>query len=42
MKYKFPDDFVNKVIQDDCLIAMRNLPDKSVDMICCDPPLRAK
>lgn len=32
------DDFVNKVIQGDCLEVMRSIPDKSVDMILCDLP----
>ena len=31
-------DFVNKVIEDDCLKVMPNIPDKSVDMILCDLP----
>lgn len=32
------DDFRNKVIQGDCLVEMRNIPDKSIDMILCDLP----
>ena len=32
------DDFVNKVIQGDCLEVMQSIPDKSVDMILCDLP----
>ncbi len=31
-------EFVNKVIEDDCLNVMHNIPDKSVDMILCDLP----
>lgn len=31
-------DFINKVIEDDCLKVMPNIPDKSVDMILCDLP----
>lgn len=31
-------EFVNKVIEDDCLNVMPNIPDKSVDMILCDLP----
>lgn len=27
-----------KLIHGDCLIEMRNIPDKSVDMVLCDPP----
>lgn len=30
--------FINKVIEDDCLHAMKSLPDKSIDMILCDLP----
>lgn len=32
------DDFVNKVVQGDCLEVMRSIPDKSVDLILCDLP----
>ena len=32
------DDFVNKVVQGDCLEVMKSIPDKSVDMILCDLP----
>ncbi|MBK7885251.1 MAG: helix-turn-helix domain-containing protein [Chitinophagaceae bacterium] len=32
------DDFVNKVIQGDCLEVMQSIPDKSVNMILCDLP----
>ena len=31
-------DFINKVIEDDCLKVMPNIPDKSIDMILCDLP----
>jgi DNA modification methylase len=31
-------EFVNKVIQGDCLDVMRKIPNKSVDMILCDLP----
>lgn len=31
-------NFVNKVIEDDCLNVMPNIPDKSIDMILCDLP----
>lgn len=33
-----PDDLFNKVICDDCLMAMQRIPDKSIDMILCDLP----
>ncbi len=26
------------LIQGDCLVEMRNIPDKSVDMVLADPP----
>jgi len=32
------EEYVNKVICADCLIFMKKLPDKSVDMILCDLP----
>lgn len=32
------DDFVNKVVQGDCLEIMKSIPDKSIDMILCDLP----
>jgi len=35
---KYPDDYINQVIQGDCLDVMRNIPDKSIDMILSDPP----
>jgi len=31
-------DLLNKVAQGDCLVVMREIPDKSVDMILCDLP----
>jgi len=38
MKYQYPDDFVNKIINDDCLEVMKDIPDKSIDLILTDPP----
>lgn len=35
---QYPDDFLNKVVQGDCLEVMKDLPDKCVDMVLCDPP----
>ena len=35
---KYPDDYINKVIQGDCLEIMRGMPDKSVDLVLTDPP----
>src|SRR5688572_32332500 len=31
-------DFVNKVIQGDCLDVMRDIPSKSINMVLCDLP----
>ena len=35
---KYPEDYINKVIQGDCLEVMKDIPDKSIDMILCDLP----
>jgi len=35
---KWPDDFVNKVICGDCLEVMKEIPDKSIDLVLTDPP----
>jgi len=35
---KYPDDFVGKIIQGDCLTVMRDIPDKAIDLILTDPP----
>jgi len=35
---KYPDDFINKIICGDCLEVMKDIPDKSIDMILCDLP----
>jgi len=35
---KFPDDFINKVIQGDCLHVMPQIADKSIDLVLTDPP----
>ena len=31
---------INKIINQDCLIGFNDFPDKSVDLICTDPPYR--
>ena len=31
-------DFTNKVIQGDCLVVMKDIPDKSIDCVITDPP----
>jgi len=35
---KYPKDFINKIICGDCLEVMKDIPDKSIDMILCDLP----
>lgn len=35
---KFPDDFINKVINEDCFNILKLIPDKSIDLILTDPP----
>jgi len=32
------EQYINKVIQGDCLEVMKEIPDKSIDMILCDLP----
>lgn len=32
------EKYINEVVQGDCLEVMKNLPDKSIDMILCDLP----
>ena len=34
---KYPDDFINKIICADCLEVMKEMPDKSIDLILTDP-----
>ena len=38
----WPDDFVNKIICGDCLDVMKDIPDKSVDLVLTDPPYGIK
>ncbi len=35
---KYPEDYINKVICGDCLEVMKDIPDKSVDLVLTDPP----
>lgn len=35
---EYPIDFINKIICGDCLEVMKNIPDKSVDIVLTDPP----
>lgn len=34
----FMDKFINKIFQGDCLEIMRQMPDKSFDLVLTDPP----
>lgn len=36
--YLTPEDFLNRVIEADCLEIMKKLPDNSIDMVLCDLP----
>ena len=35
---EYPKDFINKIICGDCLGIMKEIPDKSVDLVLTDPP----
>jgi DNA modification methylase len=32
------ENYINKVIQGDCLEVMKDIPDKSIDMVFTSPP----
>jgi len=34
----YPEDYINKIINGDCLEVMKQMPDKCVDLILTDPP----
>lgn len=34
----YPEDYINKIIQGDCLEVMKGIPDNSVDLVVTDPP----
>ncbi len=38
----YPEDFINKIICGDCLEVMKEIPDKSVDLVLTDPPYGVK
>jgi DNA modification methylase len=38
----WPDDFVNKIICGDCLDVVKDIPDKSIDLLLTDPPYGIK
>jgi len=35
---RFPEDFINKIIQGDAVSVLKELPDKSIDVVLTDPP----
>jgi site-specific DNA-methyltransferase (adenine-specific)/modification methylase len=35
---KYPDDYINKIICGDCLEVMKQIPDKSIDLVITSPP----
>jgi len=37
-----PPEFINQIVQGDCLEVMKRIPDNSVDMTFCDPPYNLK
>lgn len=39
---EFPNDYLNKVLQGDCLEVMKGIPDKSIDLVLTDPPYEAE
>ena len=34
----YPQDYINKIICGNCLEVMKNIPDKSIDLVLTDPP----
>jgi site-specific DNA-methyltransferase (adenine-specific) len=38
----YPDDFIDKIICGDCLEVMKEIPDKSVNLVLTDPPYGIK
>lgn len=36
------EQYINKIIQGDCLEVMKKMPDKSVDLVLTDPPYGIK
>ena len=39
---RFPDDYFNKIICDDALQTMKQIPDGSVDLVVTSPPYNLK
>lgn len=38
IEMNWPNDYINKVINGDCLEVMKQMPDKSIDLVLTDPP----
>lgn len=38
----YPEDFIGKIINGDCLEVMKQMPDKCVDLVLTDPPYQFK
>lgn len=36
------DEYINKIINDDCLNVLKQLPDKCIDLVLTDPPYLIK
>lgn len=34
----YPDDFINKIINDDCMTVLKQIPDQSIDLVVTSPP----
>jgi len=41
-KLKYPDDLLNKIVCGDCLDVMKQIPDKSINLIVTSPPYNLK
>ncbi len=41
-KLHYPKDFLNKIINGDCLEVMKQIPDKSIDLVVTSPPYNLK
>ena len=42
LNMKYPNDFINKIICGDCLKVMRQIPDKSINLVVTSPPYNLK
>ena len=41
-KLKYPDDYINKIVCDDALDAMKKMPSESIDLAITSPPYNLK